>query len=127
VDSITSAIIAGLAISAGKVGVSVLVDAYQGLKDLLKQKFGADSRLVRAVSDLEEDPESKGQQAVLQEQVIKVKADQDLEILKAAQALLDKVKAQPGGAQAIQQATGSYIAQATHGSTASVNVGRREG
>ena len=50
-------------------------------------------------------------------------AEQDPDIVKAAQELLDQLKAQPGGEQHVQQiASGNYIAQASHGGTASVNV-----
>ena len=76
----------------------------------------------KAVEGVEAKPDSAGRKATLEEEVASAKADQDAELLKAAQALLEKLNAQPGGAQIIQQATGSYIAQASGGSTATVNV-----
>lgn len=125
-DPITTAILAAVAAGAvaglTKTGEQAIIDAYTAIKDALARKFGADSKVVQAIKSVEEDQQSKGAPVVLQEQVAKVKADQDTELLKLAETLLDKIKAQPGGAQIIQQANGSYIAQASGGSTASVNV-----
>jgi hypothetical protein len=126
-DPITTAIIAG--VTAGvvggttEVGKKVIVDAYEALKAVLRQKCGLDSDLVEAVEKLEKKPDSAGRKETLKEEVEAAKADQDPDIVKAAQALLDQLKAQPGGEQHVQQiASGSYIAQASHGGTASVNV-----
>jgi uncharacterized iron-regulated protein len=125
-DPITTAIVAalaaGVASGATEVGKKVIVDAYDTLKTALKNKFGADSDLVDAVDKLEKKPDSGGRKEVLQEEVAAAKADQDPEILKAAQDLIDQVKAQPGGEQHIQTAIGSYIAQADRGGTATVSV-----
>ena len=125
-DPITTAVIAAL--SAGVLGAvtdtskQIIVDAYNSLKSLIKQKFGDQDKVIRAIDDLEEDKDSKGQQQVLQERIAKAKADHDPEILQAAKALIEQIKAQPGGEQHIQNAIGSYIAQADRASTATVNV-----
>ncbi len=125
-DPITTAILAAIAAGAvagaAKVGEQAIVDAYTGLKELLKRKFGAKSEVVKAVKALETKPDSAARKDVVKEEVAAAKADQDPELLQAAQALLDKIGARPGGVQIIQQATGSYIAQASGGSTAGVNV-----
>jgi hypothetical protein len=127
-DPVTTAILAALA--AGAIGgvtemsKTAITDAYQKLKGLLANKFGAKSKVVTAVDDLEEEHDSKGRQLTLQEQLAKVKADQDQELVQAAQVLLREIRSQPGGEQHIQNAIGSYIAQASDHSTASVNVNR---
>lgn len=121
-DPITTAIIAAVAAGVTKVGPQAIADAYTALKDLLKSKFGVHSDVFKSVDDLEAKPDSAGRKATLQEEVAAAKADQDPDIRKAAQELLDKISAQPGGGQHIQQAIGSYIAQADRNSTASVNV-----
>jgi len=125
-DPITTAIVAalaaGVAKSAGKLGEKVIVEAYEALKAAIRNKLGIESDAAKAVDALEAKPESAGRKGTLSEELTAAKADQDPQILAAAQALLDKLKAQPGGEQIIQQATGSYIAQASQGSTASVNV-----
>lgn len=121
-DPITSAIVAAVAAGVGKVGGQVVVDAYNGFKALIKRKYGADSKIAKAVDEVEANPESKTRPGTLNEEVVNAKADQDQDLVQAAKALLEKLNAQPGGAQIIQQATGSYIAQASGGSTATVNV-----
>jgi hypothetical protein len=125
-DPITTAIVAALAAGvaggATEVGKKVVVDAYVTLKTALKNKFGGDGDLVDAVDKLEKKPDSGGRKEVLQEEVAAAKADQDPEILKAAQDLIDQIKAQPGGEQHIQTAIGNYIAQADRGGTATVSV-----
>jgi hypothetical protein len=103
---------------------TAITDAYQKLKGLLANKFGAKSKVVTALDDLEEEHDSKGRQLTLQEQIVKAKADQDQELVQAAQVLLHELRSQPGGEQHIQNATGSYIAQASDHSTASVTVNR---
>jgi len=46
-DPISAAIVAAVAMGVTKVGGQAIVDAYNGLKDLLKRKLGADSKAVR--------------------------------------------------------------------------------
>lgn len=121
--AIISAVAAGAASSAKEVGKRALVDAYEGLKTLLRRKYGEEAKVVDAVSQLEEEPESKGRQMVLAEQVEKSGAPEDPEVRQAAEQLQEKVEQQPGGSQIIHQvATGNYIAQAAGDSTATVNV-----
>ena len=120
--AIVAALAAGVAGGATEVGKKVVVDSYDALKAALKQKFGVSSDLAEAVEKLEKKPDSAGWKETLQEQVKATKADQDPDVLKAAQALLDQIKAQPSGEQHIQTAIGSYIAQADRGGTATVSV-----
>lgn len=122
--AIVAAITAGLVSGLTKAGEKAITDSYDALKKLLTEKFGKKSEIVKAVKHLEEKPESQGRKQMLQEEVMEAKADQDSVILKAAEALLKQIKAQPDGGQFIQQATGSYIAQAGPGGTASVNVNK---
>jgi len=119
--AIVAAVTAGIAKSAGTVGEKVLVDGYAALKALLQRKFGGESKLVKAVADLEAAPGSDGRKLILKEEVGEAKADDDPEIRQAAQNLLDQLLAQPGG-EHIQHAIGSYIAQADRQSTAQVHV-----
>ena len=137
-DPITTAIVAALttavAKGTGAVGERVLPDAYTALKAALRRKFGEQSDVAKAVDGVEARPDSAGRKQTLAEEMAKLrrriasafKADQDPDLLKAAQALLEQLVAQPGGERHIQEAIGSYIAQADRASTASVNVGQRE-
>lgn len=123
--AIITAIAAGVTAASGKVAEQAVVDAYNGLKSLIKRKFGDNSEVTKAVEGVEARPESDARKAALKEEVELAKASDDAEIVKAAQELLEKIKQQPGGAQQVQQiASGNYIAQASHGGQASVKVNR---
>jgi hypothetical protein len=114
-DPITAAIVAALAagVVSGttKVGEQVISDAYNQLKDLLKKKFGAKSKVVTAVKDLEANPRSSARKEVLKEEVAVAKADKDQELLQLAQSLIKNIKALPGGTQIVQSAIGDQIVQ----------------
>jgi hypothetical protein len=120
--SILAALTAGITGSTSKVGQQAILDTYEALKNILKRKFGNQSDIIKSVEALETKPESAARKEMLKEEIATVEADQDPDILKAAQDLLDKIGAHPGGVQHIQQATGNYIAQADRSGTASVNV-----
>lgn len=128
-DPITTAIVAAL--SAGAISglteasKTSIADAYTRLKTLLSKKFGGDSDVLHAVEQVEAKPDSAGRKATLQEEITTAKAEQDPEVLHAAQAILHVLQASPEGAQHLQMATGSYIAQADRESSASVNIGRQ--
>lgn len=127
-DPITAAIVAAL--SAGimnglaPVTKTAITDAYNELKALLAKKFGGESEVIHAVNEVEAKPDAAGRKAMLQEEITTAGANEDQEVLQAARSLLQLLQATPEGAQHIQTATGSYIAQADRGSNASVNIGR---
>lgn len=122
--AIGAALLAGAVEGVTDVAKTGIVEAYNSLKALIQSKFGQDSDVAKAVTTLEVAPDSPKLTTALQEKVAASKADQDAEIVKAAQDLLDKVNAHPGGASYIQQATGTGIAQAQDHSTATVNMGQ---
>jgi hypothetical protein len=126
-DPITAAIIAAMAAGAvsgvTKVAEQAITDAYAKLKELLGKKFGAKSKVITAVKELETSPTSDARRAVLKEEVAGAKADKDADLVKAAQALLKVIKAQPGGEQIIQMAMGDQNIQiAGDGNVVSVNT-----
>jgi hypothetical protein len=121
--AILAALVAGAVSGATKVGEQVIADAYGKLKELLKKKFGPKSKVVKAVKELEADPKSAARKEVVKEEVAAAKADQDKELLQAAQALIKSVKALPGGTQIIQTAIGDQNIQiAGDGNTVNVNT-----
>uniref|UniRef100_UPI00405690B1 hypothetical protein n=1 Tax=Candidatus Electronema sp. TaxID=2698783 RepID=UPI00405690B1 len=106
-DIFTSAIAAAL----GNLSSAAVLGAYQAVKALVQRKFGAESELADAMKKLEQKPDAQARQQLLKEEAEAAGADKDEEIIKAAQALLDAVKAQTGGAEAVrsivhQQVTG---------------------
>src|SRR6266850_6080633 len=98
-DPISTALLAAL----GKLTEPIVKDAYDALKNLLVRKFGGTSEVTTAVQQLEQKPDSTGRRETLQEELAGAKAGSDAEILQLAQALLEKIQAQPGGPQLIQQ------------------------
>ncbi len=123
--SIVSALSAGAISGLTETGKTAITDAYDRLKTLLTKKFGGESEVVHAVNEMEAKPDSAGRKATLQEEVAAARVDQDQEVLHAAQALLQLLQASAEGGHHVQTATGSYIAQADRGSSASVNIGRQ--
>ena len=100
-DPITTAIIAAL--SAGAVAgltdttKTAVTESYTKLKDLLTKKHGADSEVVQAVEKLEAKPDSQGRKETLAEEIVAVKAEQDEEIVAAANQVLVLVQPQQAG------------------------------
>ena len=121
-DPITAAIVAAISAGVTKVGEQIISDAYNILKDLLGKKFGAKSKVVKAVKELEANPKSAARKEVVREEVAAVKADQDQELLQIAQSLLKSLKALPGGTQIIQTATGDQNIQIA-GDSNTLNMG----
>lgn len=86
-DPITAALAdAAQAIDQGNVDDACL-DAYGNLNNLLVQKFGADSDVVQAVNMLERTPQTAAANKALQQRVHECHADDDEELLAAAQRL----------------------------------------
>jgi hypothetical protein len=82
-------------------------------------------KVIKAIDELEKEPDFEPHKAALQGRITQAEADKDTDVLKAAQALMDQVKTQPGGTQAIQNIQnvyGDYSAVAGAGGTATVTV-----
>lgn len=109
-DPITLAIVAAL----GKLGENVIKDAYDALKAAIAHKCGVDGDLTKAVEGLEKKPTSAGRKETLKEEVAAAEADQDREIVRLAQNLLDKLgelEGQPKGSTTIKQQAGDNAIQ----------------
>jgi len=121
-EPITTALVAAAIAGVAKMGEQAILDAYNGLKNLIRRKFGSDSEVAKAVEAVEAKPESEGRKGTLAEELKAIRAEDDQELVEAARKLLEQIQAQPGGARILQQATGVNIAQAADHSTATVNV-----
>jgi disulfide oxidoreductase YuzD len=112
-DPITGAIVAalaaGVASGATEVGKKVIVDAYEALKAAIKKKYGEDSKVAQAIADVEEEPDFKPNQDALAGRVEQAEANEDDELVKLAQTLLEALKETPKG----QEAVSKYNIQAT--------------
>jgi alkyl hydroperoxide reductase subunit AhpF len=85
--AILAALVAGVTAGATDVGKKAIIDAYEGLKGIIKKKFGSQNKVTEAISSLEGAPESEGRKLTLQEEVTATEADQDQDILAAVQEL----------------------------------------
>lgn len=124
--AIIAAVTAGLVKGAGEVSQKVLVDGYQRLKSLLARRFGDRSEVVQAVQDLEARPDSAARRDVVVEEVQRSGAGSDEELLAAARDLLARIQEDPAHSSSVQQAIGSYIAQADRQGHAEVNVNTKD-
>ncbi len=120
--AIMAAIAAGLTTSAGKVAESAIVDGYNALKAVIKRKLGDDNKVSKAVADVEANPDSKGRQAMLEEEVAVSNAAHDADILKAAQELQAKMGTQSGQRNYNITSSGNQSANSIEGNaTVTVN------
>jgi hypothetical protein len=85
--SIVTALVAGAAAALKPTVEQVIKDTYAGLKALITRKYATVN-----VDLLEQNPSSETRQAVVKEDLEKVAAAQDAEVLAQAQALLDTIK-----------------------------------
>ena len=91
-DPVTLAIITALA----NLSQTAIQDSYAAFKAALQKKYGIKSELLESVNKLEQKPDSKARQSLLQEEVANAKADQDQNLLQVANELLEKLKELPG-------------------------------
>jgi hypothetical protein len=84
---IVTALVAGAAAGLKPTAEQVVKDAYEGIKALIKRKYARVS-----VDNLEGDPASEARKSVVTEDLQKVKAGEDTELLVQAQKVLDAVR-----------------------------------
>jgi hypothetical protein len=92
-DPITAAILAVLPALASDTLKQGVKDAYDGLKAVIRRKWGEEAPVSKAVVALEADPTSKAQAAVLSEKVEQSKAAQDPDIVEALKELTAQLEA----------------------------------
>jgi len=105
-EPITAAVVAAVQWMASsdvvKAGVKDAVkDAYEGLKAVIRRKWGDAAPISKAIKAIEEDPKSKAHAAVLEEKVRAVKATEDAELAQALQHLVEQLKTHGVGGEAV--------------------------
>lgn len=110
-DPITTAIVMAVA----GLAKDVVKDSYEALKSLLQRKFGAESDLLEAIEKLEQKPDSEARKATVQEELAIAQVNDDPEVLKLAQALLNQLKEPSGGQENIHQTQTNTISGVTVG------------
>jgi hypothetical protein len=91
-DPITTAIVAALPALGAELFKSSIKDAYEGLKAVIRQRWGNESRLAKSIEALEERPKSKGEALTLSENIAEVKATADPQVMHALSKLADALK-----------------------------------
>ena len=124
-DPVTTAILGALA-AGGLAGLNDMVgkavgDAYAGLKSLIGRRAGHED-VSKAFAEVEAKPASAGRRATLEEEITAAGLDRDEEVLAAARDLIERLGGAAAAGQVVQQAYGTGIAQAAHGSSASVSM-----
>jgi hypothetical protein len=84
IDPITASVVAAL---TAKGAEEIIKKGYDKFKTFLKSKFGGNHPLVEAVGKLEQKPDSQGRQMMLSEEIVEAGADQDRDVLAAADEL----------------------------------------
>jgi hypothetical protein len=100
-DPITTAILAVLPALASDLVKTGVKDAYEGLKAVIRRKWGEGAPISKAIAAIEEDPKSKAQAAVLEEKVGAVKATDDADVAAALRQLVEQMKTHAIGGEAV--------------------------
>ena len=87
ISLIVTALVAGAAAGAKPTAERAVKDAYEGIKTLIKRKFGSAN-----IDLVEEDPTSQGRQQVLEEDLRKAGAGDDADVLEQAKVLLEALR-----------------------------------
>ena len=125
VETIVAAIVGALSAGATETGKKVVGDAYDGLKSLIKRRFGDGSKAAVAVKELEASPESEGRKLILGEELVAVGAGEDKELASAAEAVLAKIRELPQGEKTVHIAMRDNNAEAFGpGANAAVTISK---
>jgi hypothetical protein len=100
-DPITAAITAALTPTLTDMTKSGIKDAYEGLKAVIRRKWGESAAISKAIAAVEDDPDSKAQATVLEEKVAAIKAADDPDVAQALHKLVQQMKANGIGGQAV--------------------------
>jgi len=122
-EPITTAIVAAVqALASSDVVKGAVKDAYEGLKAVISRKWGDAAPITKAITAIEEDPKSKAQAAVLEEKVADVKAADNTEVLQALHALVEQMKTQGIGGEAVAKIQFNISGGTVQGVVGSTNV-----
>ena len=87
ISIIVIALATGAAAGLKPTTENIIKEAYESIKSLISSRYGSEE-----INSLEKDPASKNRQGVLKDELQKLEADKDRELLRQAQELLDAVK-----------------------------------
>jgi formylglycine-generating enzyme required for sulfatase activity/energy-coupling factor transporter ATP-binding protein EcfA2 len=99
--AIIAAISAGVTGGIKAVGKKAILDSYEALKKAIKSKLGKQSSSAKAIEELEGNPNSKGRQLVLAENIEAEKDGVDHEIERIALKLIEELDETQAGRKAL--------------------------
>ncbi len=102
ISVVIAALAAGAIAATKETAGTVVKDAYQGLKGLIKKKFAGEPKAEMVLEEHATDPETY--EAPLKKKLAEAGIDRDEEIIKAAQELLKQEKPE-------ESAAGKYTTQ----------------
>jgi hypothetical protein len=103
ITTIAAAVALGAAAGLKDTASKAVVDAYAGLEKLIQDRYQHDKGVTFAAEHVSEKPEEETRRQMLEVALKGADADKDTDLVKAAEALLAAVKAQPGGEEAVRQ------------------------
>ena len=125
ISLIVAALVAGASTGLRDTATDAVKDAYKGLKGLLQRKFGSHTPVAQALADVDASPEVAGE--ALRAGLAGTGADQDVELVRAAQALFAEYD--PEGTEAgrydVQIGNAVYVGRDAKG-VVGVNYGNVE-
>lgn len=121
-NAIVAALSAGAITASADTAKSPVAEAYQGLKLLIRKRFGEDSEAAQALDKLEVKPNSDARKKLLTEELKTVRAVFDAELTSVVKSLLVLIKALPKGQKHIPFAEDTGIAPADRGGIATVRM-----
>ena len=92
VTLVVSALLGGLAAGLTDTAKAATKDIYDALKSRLMKKAEKNEDAQDAIAKIEKQPDSKARQELLKEELGKLSLNNDEELLKLAQSLLDALK-----------------------------------
>ena len=121
-DPITTAVMAVLPQLASDTVSDAIKSAYEGLKAVIRRKFGEAAPISKALAAAEDDPTSKAQAGVLAEKVAAAKATDDQEVMQALASLVEELKAKGIGGAAVANITLNISGGTQQGIIGATNV-----
>lgn len=121
VGAVLGSAVAGLARGSYDVSRQAVNDAYAGIKNLVRERVGANSGADDAIAQLEGKPASQARQAMVDEELADAGLADERELIDALNVLREAMGETVGQGDSVQIAHGQGIAQASGRATATVN------
>ncbi|MEO5371366.1 MAG: hypothetical protein H7833_14940 [Magnetococcus sp. DMHC-1] len=107
-DTLITTLLAAIPYLADKAAAPLVKDAYDKVKLVIKDRFGRDHQVNKALQDWEANPNSPGRQMVLQEMVDQTSLALDAEIVRLV-GELGRALQQVGPAAPVNQVQGETV------------------